>query len=100
MGLEETLKAARLQQGLSVASVAERVGVHANTIRYAEMDKSAKQKTSVGVEIFQRWAGVLGFEVQLAPLGLTKRIASEEPTPLPATPLPSAPALTPAEATA
>lgn len=60
MDLEKTLLAARVAQKRSAEEVAQAVGVHANTIRYAEAGR-----TSISLSNFQAWAGVLGFRVVL-----------------------------------
>lgn len=63
MSIVAELKRARTALRRSVESVAEEIGVHPNTIRYAESGRS-----NIAHSTLQAWALALGFMVVLAPI--------------------------------
>lgn len=63
MSIVTELKRARTALRRSVESVAEEIGVHPNTIRYAESGRS-----NIAHSTLQAWARALGFMVVLAPI--------------------------------
>lgn len=76
MAIEAELKAARIAQKRAVDSVADEIGVHPNTIRYAENGRS-----NIAHSTLQAWAAALGFDVILVPKVALAAAEATDPTP-------------------
>ncbi|AZI45299.1 XRE family transcriptional regulator (plasmid) [Deinococcus psychrotolerans] len=63
MAIGTELRRVRTAQNRSVLSVAESLGVHPQTIRYAE-----REQREVNSGILLRWAGELGYALTLKPI--------------------------------